>query len=116
MMLDEELRGSCKDGYTPEKFQRIARSIEAATGTKLCCIWTYVDDWGYGGDSEFYVQEGDRVFEVAGDLWPWLSAAQGDLDAPAGPGEPLSWKGPRSRIALDVLATDGSGNYAFEAP
>lgn len=76
-MLDEELRGSCKDGYTPEKFQCIARSIQDATGIKLCCIWGYIDDWGYGGDSEFYLQDGDRLFELTGNLWPWLSAARG---------------------------------------
>lgn len=30
------------------------------------------------------------------------------------PGDPQSWKGPRSTITLDARVRGGAGNYAFE--
>ncbi|OHU47299.1 hypothetical protein BKG82_26985 [Mycobacteroides chelonae] len=113
-MLDQELRGCCQDGYTPEKFQRVMRSVLDATGVRLCCVWAYFDEWGYGGDSEFYIEESDRLFDLTGDLWPWLSALDGDPDAPKKPGDPRTWKGPMNAMALADLAGDGFGNYALE--
>ncbi|SIH34395.1 Uncharacterised protein [Mycobacteroides abscessus subsp. abscessus] len=32
MVLDSELRGSCREGYTSENFQRLSQTVVSATG------------------------------------------------------------------------------------
>lgn len=112
MGLDRDLRGSCREGYTSEDFERLSRVVFSATGVQLRCIWAFVDDWGYGGDSEFYIEDSDGgLFELSGDLIPWLQ--DDSEDSPRDPGAPETWIGPRSAIAVSSLAGDGFGNYAL---
>lgn len=112
-ILDPILRGRFQQGYDNDDFRRVATEIKAVTGAEIVCIWQYFDDFGYGGDSEFYLVDGGRLYELAGDLWPWLSADARDLEAPESPGDSATWQGSASAIEYENLSGDG-WNYALE--
>jgi hypothetical protein len=113
--LDPDLAGVFAMGYGPEDAADVFAQIADATGVTLVCLWRYFDDAGYGGDSQFYVLDeqpvGTVLYELDGDLWPWLL---GDIPADQGPGEPPSWVGAKADIDLDALPVGDGGNYAYE--
>ncbi|MFI6603839.1 hypothetical protein ACIBHX_47050 [Nonomuraea sp. NPDC050536] len=108
-----DLRCSMVDGYTSETVNSALGRITAASGRFLVCVWDYVDAFGTGGNSQFYVQEAEGLLrELVGDLWPWLN---GDPDAPetTSPGTPDSWIGEIAEVTTeDLRFTDGFHNYA----
>lgn len=109
-----DLRGSMIDGYTSETVGSVLGRVSDASGVLLVCVWDYVDDYGVGGNSQFYVQDAEgRLRELVGDLWPWLNGDPDDPDTPGSPGAPESWIGDEAEITTDELHhTDGSHNYA----
>jgi hypothetical protein len=109
----DDYAGRFRYGYDSDDINKVFETIQALTRVDLICVWDYFDDAGYGGDSQFYVVDGDATYELAGDLWPWLSA--GTDEAPNGPGSVASWKGGRTPFAYTELSGDGSRNYAFES-
>ncbi|MER6687471.1 hypothetical protein [Streptomyces olivaceoviridis] len=95
----EDLRGSMMDGYTSEDVNRVFARIEEATGVRLTCLWDYCDAYGYGGNSQFYVEDADgRLYELAGDLWAWLNGDPTAHHTPNSPGAPASWRGAAAEV------------------
>jgi hypothetical protein len=106
-----ELRASMIDGYTPDDVNRAFGRIRDSLGIDLVCVWEYHDDFGYGGDSDFYVRSTNgAVHELAGDLWPWLNRSVDDPDAPAHLGDPATWTGAVADVTDDL--GDGFHNAA----
>ena len=103
-------KGQFANGYDSDDVNRAFGAIKQHLGVDLICVWEYFDDAGYGGSSEFYLVEGNAAYELAGDLWPWLS---GDTDAEH-PGSPDQWKG-ATASGIDGWQDypgDGFSNYA----
>jgi hypothetical protein len=95
-----DLRGCLADGYTSDEVEWVFGRLEEATGVRLLCLWDCYDAYGYGGDSQFYVEGTDsRLYELAGDLWAWLNGEPAAADTPNSPGEPSTWQG---ATAVDV--------------
>lgn len=112
--LDPELRGYMESGYTSEKVNEVFNRIRKQTGINLVCVWDYVDYFGAGGSSNFYVDLGTgTLHELAGDMWRWLNIAPDDPDCPQDPGQPATWIGGPTTIRLDELAWyDNFHNHA----
>ncbi|MFE6272171.1 hypothetical protein ACFVQ9_25660 [Streptomyces goshikiensis] len=72
----------------------------------LMCVWEMCDAFGFGGNSEFYVQahNGD-LHALVGDLWAWLNGDTQDaatLDGPGARVPPLRLRtGQRRRIGVN---------------
>lgn len=83
----DELRGCMDDGYTPDEVNSVLGQLSAMTGLRLVCIWDYYDEYGYGGNSEFYIEalDGKSLFKLAGNLWAWLSKSVDDPRRPRDP-------------------------------
>lgn len=108
-----DLAGRFHDGYDSDDIRRVFEQIRAHTGVRLLCVWDYFDDFGYGGNSEFYVQTSDgTIHQLGGQLWPWLWG--GCEEAPEGPGSPDSWIGSPAPLNIGDLDGDGLGNAAVE--
>ncbi|MGW0844123.1 hypothetical protein ACWD26_29100 [Streptomyces sp. NPDC002787] len=103
----EGLRGCMQDGYTPEDVNRVFIRLEDATGVRLTCLWDYYDAYGYGGNSQFYVEGADgRLYELVGDLWAWLNGDPAAPDTPKSPGVPFSWCGPVADVPVPAVSDD----------
>ncbi|PJE97096.1 hypothetical protein CUT44_14010 [Streptomyces carminius] len=71
------LHGRFKDGYTPDDVRNVFECIYTAGGPYLVCVWDYADEYGFGGDSQFYAEDEDGdLFEVQPDIHQWLSGQQ----------------------------------------
>lgn len=112
---DNPLRGSMIDGHTSEDVNRVFAVFSQACDLTLVCVWEYVDGYGTGGHSQFYVQGRDGLHELAGGVWGWLTADPDDPDAPKDLGEPASWVGPLSNeVTLSGCEwSDGFHNLAI---
>ncbi|MET7816239.1 hypothetical protein ABZT26_36055 [Streptomyces sp. NPDC005395] len=97
-----ELRACIRNGKTPEDVNRV---LEDVFGLRLVCVWEFADALGFGGSSEFYVQRDGRTFELAGNLWGWLTLEPGTPDAPDDPGTPGSWVG--APVGVECAYEDG---------
>lgn len=49
------LGGIFREGYTPDDVNRVFGPLSWEEGSRLVCLWDYIDYAGPGGDSEFYV-------------------------------------------------------------
>lgn len=108
------LRGCMVEGYTPEDVNRTFRILERAFGVRLVCLWDYHDTFGFGGNSNFYVEgKGGRLHVLAGDLWRWLNGSPADPFTSVSPGMPASWWGAPADVP-DRARHDGLYNYAIE--
>ncbi|MFK0047995.1 hypothetical protein ACIQU4_28680 [Streptomyces sp. NPDC090741] len=109
----DDLRGVMQDGYTPEDVNRVFSRIEETCGLSLMCVWEMCDAFGFGGNSEFYVQAptGD-LHALVGDLWAWLNGDPQDAANPDAPGAPESWIGARAAVA-EPACDDGFCNVAL---
>ncbi|MFE3205764.1 hypothetical protein [Embleya sp. NPDC059237] len=77
-----DLRGSMDDGYDQDRVNKVLGRLNETFGTRLVCLWDYVDPFGFGGDSNFYLEDTrGRLRELVGDLWGWLKHP---VDAPPG--------------------------------
>lgn len=69
-----DLYGRFKDGYTPDDIRTVFARIYDAGGPYLVCVWDYADEYGFGGNSQFYAEREDGgFFEVQPDIHQWLS-------------------------------------------
>ncbi|MER7223329.1 hypothetical protein [Streptomyces rubradiris] len=72
-----DLYGRFEDGYGPDDIRAVFGRIHAEGGPYLVCVWDYADEYGFGGDSQFYAEDADgRLFEVQPDIHRWLSGWQ----------------------------------------
>ncbi|WP_331718692.1 hypothetical protein [Streptomyces sp. NBC_00212] len=102
-----DLRGRFEDGYTPEDIRTIFYRIYDTAGIYLVCVWDYADEYGFGGNSQFYAEDQDGVFfEVQPGIHRWLSGQQDT------PGELCTWVCARVTEATDFPASDDFHNYA----
>ncbi len=106
----QSVAGIFQNGYDGDDINRVFGAIGRQCGIDLICVWDYFDDWGYGGDSQFYLVDGGSAFEVTGQLWCWLHG--GRDEAPGGPGNPAQWKGAPADFDLSALGGDGFCNVA----
>lgn len=109
-LLEHLHKGQFADGYDSDDVNRAFGAIKHVVGVDLICVWEYFDDAGYGGSSEFYLVEGNTAYDLAGDLWPWLS---GDTEVEH-PGNPQQWKGQQANDidSWHDYPCDGWCNYA----
>jgi hypothetical protein len=79
-----QLRGVLAEGYTPEDIDRVLPQLERALGVALRCVWEYVDEHGFGGQSTIAVMHDGRLRDLDPALWDLLVSGNGDgLIAPA---------------------------------
>ncbi|MCX4784058.1 MULTISPECIES: hypothetical protein [unclassified Streptomyces] len=72
-----DLRGRFEDGYTAEDVRAVFGRISDAGGPYLVCLWDYADEFGFGGNSEFFAEDdAGNFFEVTPDIHRWLSGEQ----------------------------------------
>ncbi|MGW2540246.1 hypothetical protein ACWC5I_05070 [Kitasatospora sp. NPDC001574] len=102
-----DLHGRFEDGYTPEDIRSTFGRIHEAGGPYLVCVWDYADEEGFGGNSEFYVEdENGNLFEVQPYIHQWLS---GERAMPV----PLdAWTCAAVAGPIKIGATDDFHNYA----
>ncbi|GAA2967885.1 hypothetical protein [Kitasatospora cinereorecta] len=79
-----ELHGTFERGYSADDVRSVFGRIADEGGPYLVCVWEYADEYGFGGNSEFYAEgEDGDLFEVQPDIHRWLSGQQetpGPLD------------------------------------
>ncbi|MET9265232.1 hypothetical protein [Amycolatopsis sp. NPDC004079] len=106
------------DGYTPENVNSVLGQLsDLLPGFSIVCVWEYIDAYGYGGNSDFYVESesGEALFCIAGDLWKWLNMRPDDPGSPEAPGDPASWVGGAcAEFTTADLVGDGFHNYAIQ--
>ncbi|MFJ2589662.1 hypothetical protein [Streptomyces sp. NPDC087538] len=102
-----DLHGRFKDGYTPEDIRTVFYRIYDTVGIYLVCVWEYVDEYGFGGNSEFFAEDRNGVlFEAQPDIHQWLSGQQET------PGTPDTWVCAPVAEPTEFQASDDSHNYA----
>src|ERR1700733_4745988 len=72
------LRGSMVDGYDDKHVNRVLGQLSDVSGVPLVCVWASHDSLGVGGDSQFYVYQYDRLYELTGNVWEWLNGDPAD--------------------------------------
>ncbi|MFC7872003.1 hypothetical protein ACFUS2_12755 [[Kitasatospora] papulosa] len=102
-----DLHGRFADGYSADGIRSVFGRIEAAGGPFLVCVWDYADEYGFGGNSQFYAEteEGEH-FEVSPDIHQWLS---GELEIP---GPMSTWVCAPVSEPTDYPVSDDFHNYA----
>ncbi|GGO98346.1 hypothetical protein [Wenjunlia tyrosinilytica] len=79
-----DLHGAFEIGYSADEVRSVFGRIAEEGGPYLVCVWDYADEYGFGGNSQFYAEgEDGGLFEVQPDLHLWLSGQQetpGPLD------------------------------------
>ena len=100
-----DLRGRFKDGYSAEDIRTVFSRIYDAGGPYLVCVWDYADEAGFGGNSQFYVEDDNGDFhEAQPDVHQWLSGQQ---ETP----EPfVGWVGAPA-TPIDYSVSDDFHNY-----
>ncbi|TDU67839.1 hypothetical protein [Streptomyces sp. KS 21] len=102
-----ELHGAFEHGYGADDIRNVFGRIYDAGGPYLVCVWDIADEYGFGGNSEFYAEDEEGwLFELKPDIYRWLTGQQ---DAP-GPLE--TWVGAYVPELVEFAATDDRHNYA----
>ncbi|MFE1075136.1 hypothetical protein ACFW5W_28455 [Streptomyces sp. NPDC058783] len=102
-----DLHGRFADGYSADGIRTVFGRIFDEDGPYLVCVWEYADKHGFGGNSEFYVEDDDfNLFEVHPDVHHWLT---GQRDTP---GPVASWTCAPVAERTDFPVTDDFHNYA----
>ncbi|MFF4173648.1 hypothetical protein [Streptomyces sp. NPDC001744] len=102
-----ELNGTFAFGYGADDVRSVFGRIADEGGPRLVCVWEYADDFGYGGNSVFYVEDQDGgLFEVSPDVRRWLTGQQQE------PGPLNTWTGPRAYEPWEFPISDDFHNYA----
>lgn len=73
-----QLRGVFADGYTPADIDRVLPQLELALGVALRCVWEYVDERGFGGNSTIAAVEGGELRDLDPALWDLLVSGEGE--------------------------------------
>ncbi|MFF7250504.1 hypothetical protein ACFZBU_42315 [Embleya sp. NPDC008237] len=109
-----DVRGSMFDGYDADRVNTVLGRVNEAFGIRVVCVWNYVDAFGFGGDSDFYVEDAEgRLHYLSGRLWLWLNRAPDHADAPEAAGTPAEWFGSVTGMSVKPMAGDGRLNYAI---
>ncbi|MEV8536135.1 hypothetical protein [Streptomyces sp. NPDC051211] len=102
-----DLHGAFEHGYGADDIRRVFGRISDAGGPYLVCVWDIADDYGFGGNSEFYAEDEDgNLFELQPDVHLWLTGEQET------PGPVDTWVCARVRELAEFAATDDRHNYA----
>ncbi|MFJ4879910.1 hypothetical protein ACIP93_32550 [Streptomyces sp. NPDC088745] len=102
-----DLRGAFECGYGATDIRNVFGRIYDAGGPYLVCVWDIADEYGFGGNSEFYAEDEEgMLFELKPDIYHWLTGQQ---DTP-GPLE--TWMGTHVPELVEFAATDDRHNYA----
>ncbi|MGW2109919.1 hypothetical protein [Streptomyces sp. NPDC001948] len=102
-----ELNGTFAFGYGADDVRSVFGRIADQGGPRLVCVWEYADDYGYSGNSIFYVEDEDGgLFEVNPDVHRWLRGQQET------PGPLDTWTGPRAYEPEEFPISDDLHNYA----
>ncbi|MGP4004658.1 hypothetical protein [Streptomyces sp. 8N706] len=102
-----DLHGRFADGYSADGIRTVFGRIHDEGGPYLVCVWDYADDFGFGGNSVFYVEDEDGgLFEVQPDIHRWLSGQQET------PGPLNTWTGARAYETEEFPVSDDFHNYA----
>lgn len=103
----QDLHGRFADGYTPEEINAVFGRIADEGGPHLVCVWDFADEYGFGGNSEFFAEDKDGdLFEVQPDIHLWLS---GQPETPSLAG---TWVGGPVTGPTEFPVTDDFHNYA----
>ncbi|WP_052433043.1 hypothetical protein [Streptacidiphilus carbonis] len=102
-----DLHGRFEDGYSADDIRAVFGRIYDEGGPYLVCVWDHVDEYGFGGNSQFYAEEWDGgLFEVQPDIYRWLSGQQET------PGPPGSWLCAPVAEPTEFPGSDDFHNYA----
>lgn len=104
-----DLAGALNDGYDASQINDVLARLSDLPPVPgfLACVWELRDEYGYGGDSQLYLEaDSGGLWDISGDLWSWLSHEPGTPGAPASPGDPATWKGGPAGFELGGLAVD----------
>ncbi|WP_446041122.1 hypothetical protein [Streptomyces sp. SID1121] len=102
-----DLYGRFEDGYSADGIRTVFARIYDEVGVDLVCVWDYADEYGYGGNSEFFAEDEDgALFEVQPDIHLWLSGKRET------PGPVDTWVCAPVTEPTDVPVSDDFHNYA----
>ncbi|MGO4459872.1 hypothetical protein AB4039_21625 [Streptomyces sp. M-16] len=102
-----ELHGAFEHGYGADDIRLVFGRINDEGGPYLVCVWDVADDYGFGGNAEFYAEDEEcRLFELKPDVYRWLTGQQ-DSPGPLG-----TWVGAHVPELVEFAATDDRHNYA----
>lgn len=102
-----DLRGRFEDGYSADDIRSAFKRIHDAGGPYLVCVWDYADEYGFGGNSQFYAEDEDgNFFEVQPSIHQWLS---GELNTPGPVG---TWTCAPVAEPVQITVSDDFHNYA----
>lgn len=101
-----DLRGRFADGYTPDDVRAVFGRINDAGGPYLVCLWEYADEYGFGGNSQFYAETDGEFREVSTDIYQWLS---GERESP---GAVRTWVCAPVSEPFEFAVSDDFHNYA----
>ncbi|MGC9478840.1 hypothetical protein ACP4I1_32455 [Streptomyces sp. WG4] len=102
-----ELHGTFELGYSADDVRSVFGRIADEGGPYLVCVWEYADEYGFGGNSEFYAEgEDGTLFEVQPDVHRWLSGKQET------PGPLDTWVCAPVTEPTDFPVSDDFHNYA----
>ncbi|MFF4902605.1 hypothetical protein [Streptomyces sp. NPDC001068] len=105
--LIADLRNRFEDGYSDDDIRSVFGRIREEGGPYLVCVWDYVDEYGFGGNSEFYAAgENSHLFEVTPDIYRWLSGRE------ATPGPVDTWVCAQVAEPTEFPVSDDFHNYA----
>ncbi|MET9324091.1 hypothetical protein ABZX75_28570 [Streptomyces sp. NPDC003038] len=102
-----DLRGAFEHGYGATDIRNVFGRIYDAGGPYLVCVWEVADDYGFGGNAQFYAEDDAcRLFELRPDVYRWLTGQQEN------PGPIDTWIGAHRPELVEFAATDDCHNYA----
>lgn len=102
-----ELHGAFEHGYGADDIRRVFGRINDEGGPYLVCVWDIADDYGFGGNADFYAEDEEcKLFELKSDVYRWLTGQQDS------PGPLDTWVGGHVPELVEFAATDDRHNYA----
>ncbi|MEW1639323.1 hypothetical protein AB0469_35375 [Streptomyces sp. NPDC093801] len=102
-----ELHGAFEHGYGADDIRRVFGRINDEGGPYLVCVWDIADDYGFGGNADFYAEDEEcKLFELKPDVYRWLTGQQDS------PGPLDTWVGAHVPELVEFAATDDRHNYA----
>ncbi|MEU6349983.1 hypothetical protein ABZ896_11715 [Streptomyces sp. NPDC047072] len=101
------LKNFLAEGYSDDEVADVLGSVAEVTGVHVVCLWDYVDRYGCGGDSDWYVRAPNGSLHwLACDLFSWINYGEN------APGDPSTWAGSPAGITTSTLVTVSPFNYA----
>jgi hypothetical protein len=73
-----EFRSRFANGWGDDDIDSILPRLSRESGLDLRCAWEYVDQWGFGGNSELIVVLDGQARELPDGLWELLGEGDGD--------------------------------------